>query len=119
MARQKFADESHGKPGGPKPGAPGPKAGESAPNGADIHDAVAQHGPAQKVEMHHDHEAKSSRVTSHHQEHKNEASFHGESHVKDATDHAAAASGATETQADPGLSADSAPAQNDVASMLA
>lgn len=59
----------------------------------DIKDVVAEHGPAHEVHVHHDHEAKTSHVISHHGEHKHEKHFDGEEHVEEAHDHAHAAAG--------------------------
>lgn len=56
----------------------------------DIHEVVAQHGPAQKIEMEHDHEGGQHHKTSHHG-----GAMHKSTHgtAKEAHDEAAAAAG--------------------------
>jgi hypothetical protein len=58
------------KPDGGAAGADGGEGGGQDLSHMPIHEVVAKHGPAHKVEMEHDHEGGSHKKTSHHGKHK-------------------------------------------------
>lgn len=64
---------------------------ESSEEQTPIHQVVSEHGPANKIEMQHDHEGGQHHTTSHHGKHKHHAT-HGS--AGEAHDHARAAAGA-------------------------
>lgn len=76
----------------------------------DIHEVVAEHGPADKIELHHDDAAGKHHVTSHHGEHTHKAVKAGR---EEAHEHAKAAAGvmpemAEEKSAQPAMAGDGA-----------
>lgn len=75
---------------------------ENGPDEGDINDVVAQHGPAQEINIHHDHEAGKHKVTSSHDGHTHE-SEHGT--AEEAHEHAKVAAGIAPTE-DMGTEAD-------------
>lgn len=90
-------DESHGKKSKHMLGKAGGDDGEHQDGDGheEIKSVVAEHGPAHKIQVQHDHEAKHSTVISHHGEpgHRHEAHFDGEDHHVHAHAHAAHAAG--------------------------
>ncbi len=91
-------DESKGKQKKPKETG-GESGGEHEAGGHDeIKQVVAEHGPAHKVVMTHDHDGQHSTVTSHHDDgHVHTAHHDGEDHAEMAHAHAAHAGGVSDS----------------------
>jgi len=93
-------DESKGKQARPK-NKGGESGGAHEMGGHDeIKQVVAEHGPASKVVIEHDHDAQHSTVTSHHEDgHVHTAEHDGSDHAEMAHAHAAHAGGVADSEA--------------------